>query len=280
MKVTLLGTGSPIPDPDRAGPATLVTTDDARLLVDAGRGVCMRLMAAGCPPPALTGVLITHLHSDHITDLNDVATSHWILAEDAGPLRIWGPPGTKEVVEAMAAMLGPDRRYRLDHHADLRAGRGLVFDVTEVEPGDVIRLGETEIGVHRTDHRPVEPSVGYRISDARATAAIAGDTIRCTGLDELCAGADVYVQTVIRDDQVRAIAPLLPMGDRMLDICDYHSTVEQAAVTAARAGVGTLVLTHCVPAVRPGAEDEWIAIASARFGGQIVLGPDLTSVEV
>ena len=86
MKVTLLGTGSPIPDPNRAGPSTLVTAGGVNLLVDAGRGVCMRLMAAGCPPPAVAGVLLTHLHSDHITDLNDVATSRWILSENAAKL--------------------------------------------------------------------------------------------------------------------------------------------------------------------------------------------------
>ena len=280
MRITLLGTGSPIPDPDRAGPSTLVRTAETNLLVDCGRGVCMRLMAAGCPPPAVSAVLITHLHSDHITDLNDVATSRWILAEHAEPLRIWGPPGTRAVVEAMAAMLEPDRRWRLAHHDDLRAGIGMVFEVVEVEPGDVFEVGDARISVHRTDHRPVEPSVGYRITDGASVAAIAGDTVPCAGLDEMCAGADAYVQTVIREDQIRAIAPLLPVGPRMIDICDYHSTVEQAAATAARCAVSTLVLTHCVPPVRAGGEDEWIALAAAHFSGQIVLGPDLTTVEI
>lgn len=280
MRITLLGTGGPIPDPNRAGPATLVQTASASLLVDAGRGVCMRLMAVGCPPPAVTAVLLTHLHSDHITDLNDVATCRWILAAEAEPLRVWGPPGTRDVVGAMAEMLAPDQKYRLDHHQDLRAGIGMVFEVHEVEPGDEFTVGDARIEVHATDHRPVQPTVGYRISDGSAVAALAGDTVPCPGLDAMCAGADAYVQTVIRDDQVRAIAPLLPMGGRLLDICDYHSTVEDAARTAARAGVSTLVLTHYVPAIQPGAEDEWRALAAAHFAGQIVLGPDLTSIEV
>ena len=79
MKITLLGTGSPIPDPHRAGPATLVTAGDEHYLVDAGRGVLMRLAATGVGVPQLTGVLITHLHSDHITDLNDVITAMWVM---------------------------------------------------------------------------------------------------------------------------------------------------------------------------------------------------------
>ena len=92
--------------------------------------------------------------------------------------------------------------------------------------------------------------------------AIAGDTIPCAGLDELCAGADVYVQTVIRADIVKNI----PV-QRFTDIMDYHSSVEDAARTAARAGVATLVLTHYVPSMQPGQEDEWRTIAASHFSG-------------
>lgn len=68
IAITLLGTGSPMPSPDRAGPATLVSVDSGHYLVDADRGVLMRLAAAGLGAPNLTAVLITHLHSDHITE--------------------------------------------------------------------------------------------------------------------------------------------------------------------------------------------------------------------
>jgi ribonuclease Z len=275
VEITLLGTGSPLPSPDRAGPATLVRAGAATILVDCGRGTVMRLAAAGVLPIGLSAVLLTHLHSDHITDLNDVVTTHWVMAPSpaagATPpaLRIVGPPGTRAVVDGMLAMLEPDVRYRLAHHADLQHGPAL--EVAEVEPGDAFEVGGARVSVHRTDHRPVEPSVGYRIEQGGKVAAMAGDTIPCPGLDELCAGADLYVQTVIRADLVEAIP-----NQRLQDILDYHSTVEQAAQTAARAGVGTLVLTHYVPPLTAGAEDEWRALAAAHFGGTIVMGDDLT----
>ena len=78
ITVTLLGTGGPVPDPHRAGPATLVAGGSEQYLVDAGRGVLMRLAAVGSGPAQLSAVLLTHLHSDHITDLNDVITTRWI----------------------------------------------------------------------------------------------------------------------------------------------------------------------------------------------------------
>ena len=89
---------------------------------------------------------------------------------------------------------------------------------------------------------------------------LAGDTVPCAGLDELCRGADVYVQTVLRDDLVR----MVPM-QRFQDTIDYHSTVVQAAQTATRGGVKTLVLTHQVPTPGPGTAEEWTAIARGRL---------------
>src|SRR5690606_33355149 len=112
LTITLLGTGNPLPSPDRAGAATLVRASGSMFLVDAGRGAVMRLAAAGVLPVQLSAVLLTHLHSDHICDLNDVVTTHWVMSPVTVPLPVYGPPGTAEVVEAMLAMLAPDVRYR------------------------------------------------------------------------------------------------------------------------------------------------------------------------
>ena len=237
MDVILLGTGSPIPSAHRAGPATLVKAGGANLLVDCGRGVIMRLTAAGVAPPAISAVLLTHMHSDHITDLNDVITCHWVMNATPAPLKVFGPKGAAALVEATLAMLAFDVGYRIDHHDDLNDPPRV--ETTELAPGDVFSVGDCRISAHRTDHSPVFPTLGYRIEHGVCVAALAGDTIPCPELDAMCAGADVYVQTVIRADLVRRVP-----SPRLQDILDYHSTVEQAAQTAARAGVKTLVLTH------------------------------------
>lgn len=273
MKLTLLGTGSPLPDPRRAGPATLVSGAGTHLLVDCGRAVVMRLAAAGVLPPMLGAVLLTHLHSDHLTDLNDVITTHWVMNPEPSTLRVVGPPRTAEVVEATLAALAPDISYRLDHHADLTWAP--MVDVTEVSPGDELSIAGLEVRVAATDHRPVEPTVAYRVEGDGRSVVLGGDGVPCAALDDICRGADGYVQTVLRDDIVRMVP-----NQRFQDILDYHSTVADAARTATRAGVGTLVLTHYVPPLQPGQEDEWRALAAAHFAGTIVLGDDLTSVEL
>jgi ribonuclease Z len=265
----LLGTGSPLPSADRAGPATLLRAGAATVLFDCGRGVVMRLAAAGVLPIGLSALLLTHLHSDHIIDLGDIVTTQWVMSPGPSPLRVVGPPGTQRMVDGVMAMLAQDQEYRLAHHADLT--QRPVIEVTEVEPGAEFEVADVTVSVHRTDHRPVAPTVGYRVTHGDMVAAIAGDTVPCTGLDEMCRDADLYVQTVIRADLVRAIP-----NPRLQDILDYHSTVEQAAQTAARAGVGTLVLTHYVPPLAPGDEEAWRSLAAVHFSGDIVLGDDLT----
>jgi ribonuclease Z len=275
MRITILGSGSPLPDANRAGPSTLVEAAGASLLVDCGRGALMRLVGSGGAVQNLSAVLITHLHSDHITDLNDVITSRWALSLVPNPLRIVGPEGTARVVERTLTMLEDDIGYRLAHHDDLTEPPQV--EVTEVSDGPVdLGVEGLAVGAAPTEHAPVRPTVGYRFEAEGSVAAVSGDTIPCEGLDRLVDGADVYVQTTVRRDQIEAIG--VP---RMLDVLDYHSTIEQAAETATRNGVRKLVLTHLVPPPPPDspAEAEWAAMAAEGFDGEVVVARDLTAIE-
>ena len=153
MRITLLGTGSPLPDPNRAGPSTLVQADGPNLLFDCGRGVLMRLAASMVPVPSLSAVLLTHLHSDHITDLNDVITTYWITGQGPATLTIYGPPTTAQaVVDATLAALAHDVKYRLDHHADLTYGPQV-----DRHRG---RAGRDVHGGRRDRHRWAGPTTG------------------------------------------------------------------------------------------------------------------------
>jgi ribonuclease Z len=275
IDITLLGTGGPRPDPDRAGPSTLISAGGEHLLVDAGRGVLMRLAAIGIGPLQLSAVLLTHLHSDHITDLNDVITTRWIMNFDPelAPLRIVGPVGTRDVVGHLLASLGPDIAYRLAHHDDLT--RPPAVEVIEVTSGAVELGTVATITTGLTDHKPVEPSVGYRFDLDGVGVVVAGDTVPCVGLDDLCTGADALVHTVIRKDIIASVP--IP---RFQETLDYHSSPEEAAQTAERAGMNTLVLTHYVPAFPPGGGDDWRELASQHFTGRVELGDDLHHITI
>jgi ribonuclease Z len=273
IEIVLLGTGSPIVDPHRAGPSTLVLAGDQTMLVDCGRGVLMRAAAVGVGAADLTALLLTHLHSDHITDLSDVITTRWVSTFTRTPLPVIGPPGTAAVVAATLAALSPDIGYRIAHHADITEPPAV--EVFEFSEGIVWDHDGVTVLAAPTDHRPVEPTIGFRVEYDGASVVLAGDSVPCKSLDALALGADALVHTAIRKDLVEVLPP-----QRIRDILDYHSSVREAAETAARAGVGTLVLTHYVPPLAPGQEGDWRALAAAAFDGRIELGDDLLRVEV
>ena len=273
MDIVLTGTGSPLPDANRAGPSTLVKAGDTHILVDAGRGVVMRLAGAGSAPPLLAAVLITHLHSDHVCALNDVITTHWVLSQGNATLQVYGPPGTAQFVERQMSALEPDVGYRIAHHDFLTEAPKV--EVTELEPGDSFEVADVAITTAATVHAPVKPTIGFRLEHEGSVAALVGDTLPCDGVDELAREADAYVQTALRRDILEGI----PVQG-VQDILDYHSGVVEAAQTATRVGAKRLVLTHMVPAPTPDQYPDWIARAASHFSGEVVIGDDLTTVTI
>ncbi|MGH7360854.1 MAG: MBL fold metallo-hydrolase, partial [Candidatus Methylomirabilales bacterium] len=158
MRVVLLGTGCPPPNPARRGPATLVSTDAEHLLVDCGSGVAAQLAQAGVRAFDLHRVLITHLHSDHVIDLGHLLITRWILGQNA-PLRVWGPAGTKRHVEKALDLL----RWDIDVRREHMDGRGAPeVTVTEIDEGEVLRVGEVKATAFFVEHAPVEPAFGFR----------------------------------------------------------------------------------------------------------------------
>jgi ribonuclease Z len=273
MQVIILGSGSPLPDPARAGPSTLVRTTAGDLLFDCGRGVLMRTAAAGSAAGILRALFLTHLHSDHITDLNDIFTMRWAMSFQPNPLPVFGPYGTAALLQATEAMLEPDIGYRLAHHGDLSWRP--TASVVEVERGLVFDEAGVRVTAAPTDHAPVRPTVGFRIDEGERSVVIAGDTVPCAGLDKLCTGADVLVHTTVRRDLIEQLG--VP---RLMDVLDYHSSIPDVAQTARRNGVRKLVLTHLVPVPAPGTEQEWLDQAAAHFDGEVLLAADLLTVDV
>jgi ribonuclease Z len=272
MEVIILGSGSPLVVPDRAGPSTLVRIGKTDLLFDCGRAVLMRGAAVGMTARDLSALFVTHMHSDHTTDYNDIITTRWISSPQSNPLVAYGPAGFKRFTDATLTMLDTDVHYRMSHHADLQHAPQV--QAHEVSEGLVFEAPGIRVTAAATDHSPVHPTMGFRIEAEGKSVVIAGDTVPCEGLSRLCQGADVYVQTVIR----RPFIEKSPM-QRFRDVLDYHSDISQAAQTAQASGVRVLVLNHPVPAPQPGSEHEWIAEAQAHFSGEVLLANDLLKVQ-
>jgi len=127
FKVTLLGTASPQPFPDRFGPSTLIEAGDQKLLFDAGRGVPIRLPQINVPLTKITALFLTHYHSDHTSGIPNL----WLVvvrASGATPFRVIGPVEAKTLMTDLErakarALLGYVPRYSLFDMVDEPVGR-------------------------------------------------------------------------------------------------------------------------------------------------------------
>src|SRR4029078_2392456 len=82
------------------------------------------LNAVGVLSAMVDTLFLTHLHSDHITDIPDFLMQRWTGGATA-PLHVYGPEGTRECVLAFQAALRLDVEYRIAHHGEtnlLRSG--------------------------------------------------------------------------------------------------------------------------------------------------------------
>jgi len=106
IKVTLLGTGTPLPIMERFGPSILVEAGSQILLFDAGRGCLQRLRQVNVFYNKINALFLTHLHSDHIVGIPDLWLSGWLTSERATPLEVFGPAGTDATSAGLGVIMG------------------------------------------------------------------------------------------------------------------------------------------------------------------------------
>ncbi len=266
MQVVLLGTGFPRPDPERAGPAAAVVVGEKVFVVDAGRGVVLRLAAAELPLKSVRAVFLTHLHSDHTAGLPDLFNTTWQFGRHT-PFELYGPQGTKKLADAMLKFFEADIHIRRDL-MEKHPGAGTTINTHIVREGVVYQDADVKVTAFAVDHKPVEPAFGYRFDAGGRSIVISGDTRPSDNLVRYATGADVLVHEAIMPEYLDTV----DKPDVASRLKSYHTTPEEAGQIAQRAGVKLLVLTHLVPGKD---EDKFHERAAKHFNGKIAVGRDL-----
>ncbi len=288
LSVGLCGSGSPMPDPTRAGPCEVVVAGRRLFVIDSGPGSAKVLALMRLPPARVDAVFLTHFHSDHIGDLGELMLQHWAGGSATSPLPVHGPTGVDQVVAGFVEAYGLDRGYRIAHHGprvvppEGFGARALPFAISQTGP-DVTVIDEPDLKVvaFPVDHGPVIPAVGYAFTYKGRKVVISGDTSASPRVEAEARGADVLVHEALAPNLVAIQRRAALKAGRtntaqiLHDILSYHTTPEQAATIAQRAHVRMLLLTHIIPPLPTDALDGPFLGATRRiFHGSLRLGHD------
>ena len=176
FRVTLLGTGAPPPTINRFGPSTLVEVGPEKFLFDAGRGALQRLYQLGLPFGDITGMFLTHHHSDHLVGFTDLWLTGWIgrpWGRRTVPLEVWGPDGTHQMAEHLPLAFATDIRVRSHSYSP----EGVKLESTEIAEGVVYAANGVTITAFEVDHGGEQlDAFGYRIDFNGRSAVLSGDT--------------------------------------------------------------------------------------------------------
>lgn len=290
-RIVLLGTaGGPPPHVDRSQPAILLDVDGKHFLVDAGENAGQQLMRAGVAPSRVDLTLLTHLHWDHTLGLDYLMATGWMMGRSM-PMPIWGPPGTREMVDGVKAgvHVGEDIFRPQTPGRPPLAGLYPVREIDVTTPQVIAEEGGVKISAVANSHYAGTPmashgygadkSYAYRFDTPYGSVLFTGDTGPSRPLADLARGADVLVSEIVDLDSIRA--DLVALGtkgqtlDTLMEHMEFqHLTPGKVGRMAQEAGVKTLVLTHFVTG-KDFDPQRLLEPIRRQFKGEIVLGKDL-----
>ena len=271
-QVIVLGSGTPIPDPERSGPAVAVVVDSVAYLFDAGTGIVRRAAAAAragvtALQPTRLGILfLTHLHSDHTMGLNDVLFTPWIQGRKTR-LELHGPTGTRHLLRSIVDGNREDIAVRLGSSGG-PAPDAYNANVHEIREGTVFTDSRVTIRAFAVPHSAWKHAFGYRIQTPDKVIVISGDARANPAIARECNGCDILVHEVYSDSGFTTIPDA-----RKPYHAQAHTSATQLGDIATAARPGLLVLYH---QLWFGASDATLlSEVRARFGGRVVSAKDL-----
>ena len=283
-QIVLLGTGTPLPDPDRCGPSTAIVVNGTPYIVDFGTGVVRQAAAArrkgieGLETINLKIGFLTHLHSDHTLGFPDIILTPWVMGRKA-PLEVYGPPGTRDMAAHILKAYEADIKIRTGdlEHAN---ATGYKVNVHEIQPGVVYRDENVTVTAFAVHHGKWAYAYGYRFVTPDRTIVISGDASPDNAILDNCHGCDVLIHEVYTQASFDLVSPEWKQY-RLTS----HTSSKEVIEIAAKAKPGLLILYHranpgCDQARteecrEAGSEEQLLKEVRQAYGGKVVAGHDL-----
>lgn len=241
-QIVMLGTGTPLPDPDRAGPSTAIVVDGSAYIVDIGAGIVRRAAAArdrgikALEPTNLKIAFLTHLHADHTLGFPDLILTPWIMGR-TDPLQVYGPPGTRAMANYILEAYAVDIKTRTEglEHSN---GTGYKVVVHEIMPGIVYKDANVTVRAFMERHGSMD-AYGYRFETADRTIVITGDTSPTKEVVENCHACDVLIYEAYTLASFEKVSSEWKRYRQ-----EFHSSSKELGEIANGAKPGLLILYH------------------------------------
>jgi ribonuclease BN (tRNA processing enzyme) len=245
--VTFLGTGTAFNQDGRASQAFLVRSDSGTpFLVDAGPTMMVHLMREGAGYADVDRLFLTHLHGDHVAGWPFLLLHMVILERRERPFDVYGPPGTRELLEDLARLCYADvlelQRFEVRYHelevavrSGLAVGEGLSLDTLPMR------------------HHPSSIGLRFRVpcTEGERVIGVTGDTGWCDGLEQLARGCDLLLL------ECTSVDPLV----------DSHVSLTELRERAGRLESRQVVLVHLTDAVARSLSIDPIPRVATAFDG-------------
>ena len=271
--VTILGSGTPLPNLKRSQPAFVAHLGDEPVLVDCGPGALDQLLRAGIEPRRVTKVFFTHLHMDHTLGLEWFVIGGWAMGRRR--LRLFGPPGTRRMKELLF-----DDLWKKDIEYRLSLGRppGGLADIEVIETGPGLVYEDDRMRVTAAEGVHTAYDLAYRFDHAGGSVVFSGDTYPSEPIAQLARGADALFHDCNLPPSAREWFAASEGGLKVwASLQDHHSTPENAGRVAEKAGAKKLVLIHLQPSADP---VECVQLARTTYSGDVLAAEDLLEVPV
>lgn len=278
-KLIVLGSGTPNPDPSRAGSAYAVVVNETPYLIDFGPGVIRR--AASLSPPwggkieAMTvknfeHAFLTHIHSDHSAGLADLLLTPWIMGRDK-KLNLFGPKGLKQMATSTLDAYKDDINYRI-YGTQPSNKIGYKFNFHLLTEGLIYEDENVSVEAFTVPHGNFNDAYGFRFTSKDKVIVFSGDTGPSKTLEKYAAGADILVHEVYSNAGF-----LKKTKDWQIYHQGHHTSTFEVGEIASRAKPKLLLLSHIL--FWGSTVDEILKETQSTYSGEIKIAEDLMIIE-
>ena len=278
-KLIVLGSGTPNPDPNRAGSGYAVVVDETPYLIDFGPGIIRR--AASMSPPwggkieAMTvknfeHAFLTHIHSDHSAGLADLLLTPWIMGRDK-KLNLFGPKGLEQMASSTIEAFEDDINYRI-YGTQPSNKIGYKYNFHLLSEGLIYEDENVSVEAFSVPHGSFDDAYGFRFTTKDKVIVFSGDTGPSKTLEKFAAGADILVHEVYSNAGF-----LKKTKDWQIYHQGHHTSTFEVGQIASRAKPKLLLLSHIL--FWGSTADEILKETQSTYKGEIKIAEDLMIIE-